>query len=80
MTHGRGGSPILRPGPGGDPNQQALHTCVDCGYQLLIPGGLVAMASELHRRGCIGPKLANLQADVDALARALMAQIPEDQG
>lgn len=43
-----------------DPGQTTLHTCTDCGFQLLLPAGLVPAAVDFHRRGCVGPKLADL--------------------
>ena len=71
MSIGRGGPPILGAPHLHDPNAPTLHTCVDCGYQMLLPAGLVAAAAEHHRRGCIGPKIADLAERVAVIERLI---------
>lgn len=67
---GRGG--IIHPAAG-DPQQPTLHTCSDCGFQLLIVAGMVPTVADMHRRGCLGPKLADLAERLTELRRAVDA-------
>lgn len=73
-----GSLPILGRGGQPDPNLPTLHTCADCGFQLLIPAGLVELAAQHHRRGCLGPKLANIAERLTQINAAILVTRVED--